>query len=172
MNLMKTRRSKVTLAIVVTLVAAMAISTVAYPAFATLGEQAVQAKEIEARAKGWAFQKIDNETIRMKPAEMNLTLELGERKDHRIGIINVTGTLDINGTTYTIESGNGIIQTVTHTAWLHCKAQDAQGSRILLQVHAVYFWWGGRLYAFRARAVVHNDDTRMLLLLRGVARVE
>jgi len=32
--------------------------------------------------------------------------------------------------------------------------------------------WGGRFYAFRASAVFHNEDSWMLLLLRGVGKVE
>jgi len=32
--------------------------------------------------------------------------------------------------------------------------------------------WGGRFYALRASAVFHKEDSWMLLLLRGVGKVE
>jgi hypothetical protein len=134
-------------------------------------ETETQDKHLYIKAKGVAFRRVDNETIRQCDVELALTLELGERNGTRIKVLNANGTVAINGTSYIIESGEGVILTRWHVAYVRCKGVDASGNEIALGVRVVYFWWGGNLYAFRAKALLKTEENPWLLLLRGVAKV-
>lgn len=168
---MKSRKKAMLAFAVVAIMAAMAASIVAYPAFAAT-EQEIQTKDIAVKAKGWAFQKADSETIKQYNVTLESTLELGERKGHIVVIANASGSVDVNGTIYTIETGKGLIFTKSRMVVARFVGVDAQGNEITLGVQAVYFWWGGKLYAFRARAVLRTTENPMLLLLRGAAKVK
>jgi hypothetical protein len=165
----KSRKKVIAAFAVIAISAVLTASMLVYPAFAE--ETEVQNKHIAVKAKGFAFKRIDNETIKQYPVELTLTLELGERNGTRIPVLGVNGTVDVNGTVYTIESGKGVILTGRHVALIQCEGVDANGNEVTLGIRAVYFWWGGKLYAFRAKALLSTADGRMLLLMRGVAKV-
>jgi hypothetical protein len=127
-------------------------------------------ENITATCSGWAFQRIDNETIKQYALEMNITIELGAASNHKVAIINVTGSVSINSTTfnavYTIQSGKGILETKQHVALI--KAEGTNGAdNVTLKIEAPYFYWGGKTYAFRGRALLEETGQKpMLLLLR------
>lgn len=132
---------------------------------------------IVATSKGWVFQRIDNETIKQYSLVLNLTLELGQSKNNRASIINVTGTLSIKSTTFNmvhqIESGKGIMIKARHAALIRAKGVDAQNNNVTLTAEADYFWWGGKTFAFRGKAILTSDRNPMLLLLRyGLAKAQ
>jgi hypothetical protein len=165
-------RKKVILAFAVAaMMAAVATSMVAYPAFAAT-EPEIQSKHIAVKAKGWAFQRVDSETIKQHNVMLELTLELGGRKGQIVAIASASGSVDVNGTIYTIQSGKGLIITGRHVVVARFIGVDAQGHEISLWIQTVYFWWGGELFAFRAKAVLRTTENPMLLLLRGAAKVQ
>lgn len=169
--MMKVKFSKKTLlaTIVIALTVIVTSSILIYPTFASQSE--LERKHVYARARGIAIQKIDNETIKM-PVRVNLTLVLGKKRGKFIPVLNVNGSVDVNGTIYTIEYGDGIIQTKRHIAFIRCVGFDAEENEVTLRLGAAYFWWGGKLYAFRAKALLCTENTRMGLLLRGIAKVQ
>lgn len=154
---------------VIAMVAAIAMSMVIVPAFAA--ETEIQDKHLYIEAKGVAFRRVDNETIRRSDVELALTLELGKRNGTRIKVLNANGTVVVNGTSYTIESGEGVILTRWHVAYVRCRGVDASGNETAFGVRVVYFWWGGNLYAFRAKALLKTEENPWLLLLRGATKV-
>ena len=135
------------------------------------------AHNVTAQSEGWAFQRINNETIKQYALELNLTLQLGIEKDHDIPIVNVIGSVSVHSTSfnavYLIESGKGVIETNKHVALISAQGIDAQNNTVTLKAEADYLWWGGRAYAFRGRAILYNSENPMLLLLRyGIAKVQ
>ena len=132
---------------------------------------------VTAQSEGWAFQRIDNETIKEYALQLNLTIELGSAKGCLIPIVNVTGSVAVHSTTfnavYTIESGKGVVETNKHVALISASGVDAQNNPVTLKAEINYLWWGGRTYAFTGKAILRSDENPMLLLLRyGVAKVQ
>ena len=156
---------------VVAMVAVFAVSTVAYPVFATADLVADQ-KTIELKAKGEAFQRADSDTINQYNVTLSLTLKLGGRGQRAIMITNASGSVNVNGIVYTIESGKGLIGTKSHITILRCKGIDANSNEITLGIQAAYFWWGGKLYALRGGGLLRTSENPMLLWLRGVAKIQ
>lgn len=155
---------------VVAIVTFVAASSIAYPAIVAQPE--VQNKQIIAKAMGWAFQRVDSETIEQNNVTLKLVLEIGERRGPVAFIVNASGSVDIDGTVYTIQSGKGLIGTMGHVALVHCEGVDDGGNKIVLGIGSTYFWWGGHLYAFRAKAFLRTAESPMLLLVRGLAKVQ
>lgn len=133
---------------------------------------AAQLNNVTAEAKGWAFQRIDNETIKQYSMAMSVTLGLGQGNGSPIAITNVSGSVEVNGITYTLGSGKGLIATKRNIALVRAEGVDGQGNNVTLKLAAKYFWWGGRLYAFRGKALLQTIEKPMLLLFRGMAKVQ
>jgi len=79
---------------------------------------------------GKALIKLDNNTMKVHPVDTPLTLELGATINDIVRVHNVGGTVDINGVTYTIESGKGRVNLVKNTASLCCNGIDPSGSEL------------------------------------------
>ncbi len=156
---------------VVAMVAVFAVSTVAYPVFAT-ADPVTDQKTIELKAKGEAFQRADSDTINQYNVTLSLTLKLGGQGQRAIMITNASGSVNVNGIVYTSESGKGLIGTKSHITILRCKGIDANGNEITLGIQAAYFWWGGKLYALRGRGLLRTSENPMLLWLRGAAKIQ
>jgi flagellar basal body-associated protein FliL len=122
-------------------------------------------------AKGYAFQRIDEETLKQFKAETNLTITIGPKEDDAPRV-NVTGTLKVNDKVYSIENGTAVLGTKRRVLLIRCEGVDEEGNRITLKFGAVYFWWGGRAYALRSKALLQTADKPMLLLQRGIARID
>lgn len=143
----------------------------------TMNSAALNGQNITATCKGSAFQRIDNETIKQYALELNVTIELGAAANHTVSIINVTGSITINSTSfnavYTIQTGKGIIETNRHIALIKAQGTNGQDT-VTVKIEAPYFYWGGKAYAFRGRALLQQTDQKpMLLLLRyGVAKAQ
>lgn len=122
-------------------------------------------------AKGYAFLRIDNETIKQYKAETSIVVtiqpatETGERK------VDVTGSVTVNDVFYNITGGKAFLETQRRLVFLNCTGIDQGGNQITLKLGARYFWWGGEAYALRSAAVLHTADKPMLLLQRGIARL-
>jgi len=156
---------------VVAMVAVFAVSMVAYPVFAT-ADPVTDQKTIELKAKGEAFQRADSNTINQYNVTLSLTLKLGGQGQRTIMITNASGSIDVNGIVYTIESGKGLIGTKGHITILRCKGIDPDGNEIALGIQVAYFWWGGKLYALRGGGLLRTSENPMLLWLRGVAKIQ
>jgi len=145
--------------------------------FLNINSASIKANNITATSKGWAFQRIDNETIKQYAVTLNVTLELGSKKNCKISIINVTGSVTVSSTTfnevYQINSGKGLIETSKGAALIKAQGVDAQNNTVTLKAEVDYLWWGGNVYAFRGKAILSTTENPMLLLLRyGVAKVQ
>jgi len=145
--------------------------------FPTMNNAPLKGENVTAECKGWAFQRIDNETIKQYTLELNITIELGATSNHMVSIVNVTGSISINSTSfntvYTIQTGEGIIGTNRDVALI--KAQGINGQdNVTLKLEARYFYWGGKTFAFRGRALLEQTGQKpMLLLLRyGIAKAQ
>jgi hypothetical protein len=167
---MKLRKKAVLVFAIVAMIAVVAASSVAYPAFVAPSE--VQSKQIMVKAKGWAFQRVDSKTIKQSNVTLELTLEVGEREGTAVVVVNASGSVDVNGTVYIIEIGKGLIETKRHVVLVRCEGVDGDGNEATLGIGGVYFWWGGHLCAFRAKAFLRTTENPMLLLLRGAAKVQ
>jgi hypothetical protein len=134
-----------------------------------------KAENITATSKGWAFQRIDNETIKQYAVEINLTLEVGPKKGSMISIVNVTGSVSISSTTYNavyrIESGKGVIETKKNAVLISSEGINGE-SKVTLKAEATYFWWGGKTFACRALLQQAGEKPMLLLLRYGVAKVQ
>jgi hypothetical protein len=145
--------------------------------FLKVSDTPIKAHNVTAQSKGWAFQRIDNETIKQYAVELNLTMELGLKKSYVIPIVNVTGFVTIHSTSfnavYVVKSGKGVVETNKHIALISAEGVDAQNNEVTLKAEVDYLWWGGKVFAFRGRAILRSAENPMLLLLRyGVARVQ
>jgi hypothetical protein len=76
---------------------------------------------------GHVYIKVDNETIKFYPVNTTLTLTVNDKFGGFAFIGNVYGTVEFNSTTYTIESGTGIVFPCHHTI-LDCQGIDPNGN--------------------------------------------
>jgi hypothetical protein len=147
----------------------IAVPNMAFATSSTVAEES--AVQVTAYAKGTAIQKIDNETVKM-PVNLTLAAEPIERGEKRILFKIVGGKIDINGTVYTISEGKGIVIKLRHIVLLRCQGTSPDGTEVLLSLRARYFWMGGHLYVARVEGILRfGEDARMLLLMRGYARI-
>jgi len=143
----------------------------------TLNGTCLNGENVTAECGGWAFQRIDNETIKEYALELNLTIQLGAKNGAKVSITSVSGTISVNSTTfnavYNIQTGNGIIETNRHVALIQAEGVNGQDN-VTLKAEAFYLYWGGKEFAFRGRALLEESGQKpMLLLLRyGVAKVQ
>ncbi|MGQ9552034.1 MAG: hypothetical protein ACUVUE_06365 [Candidatus Bathycorpusculaceae bacterium] len=121
-------------------------------------------------AKGYAFQRVDEETLKQFKAETQLTITIGPKEDDTPRV-DVTGSVKVNEAVYTIQSGTAVLGTKRHVLYIHCEGVDEEGNKITLKFGAVYFWWGGKAYALRSKALLQTADNPMLLLQRGIAKI-
>jgi hypothetical protein len=121
-------------------------------------------------AKGYAFQRVDEETLKQFKVETHLTITTGPKEDDAPRV-DVTGSVKINEAVYTIQSGTAVLGTKRHVLYIRCDGVDEEGNKITLKFGAVYFWWGGKAYALRSKALLQTADKPMLLLQRGIARI-
>jgi hypothetical protein len=121
-------------------------------------------------AKGYAFQRVDEETLKQFKAETHLTVTVGPKEDGTPRV-DVTGSVKVNEAVYTIQSGTAVLGTKRHILYIHCEGVNEEGNTITLKFGAVYFWWGGKAYALRSKALLQTADKPMLLLQRGIARI-
>jgi hypothetical protein len=123
-------------------------------------------------AQGYAFERIDEQTLKQYKAEMNLTIQVNPKTETTTRNVDVTGYVKVNEAIYTIESGTAVLGTKRHVLFIRCEGVDENGNAISLKVGATYFWWGGKAYALRSKALLQTTDKPMLLLERGIARIQ
>jgi len=123
-------------------------------------------------AKGYAFERIDEQTLKQYKAEMNLTIQVELKTETNTWNVDVTGYAKVNEAIFTIESGTAVLGAKRHVLFIRCEGVDENGNAISLKVGATYFWWGGKAYALRSKALLQTADKPMLLLERGIAKIQ
>jgi hypothetical protein len=183
------------LAIGVVSVAVALIAMVAYPAYAAGAdyryalnqENWVVAEEsasspsaalsssntllVQIDAKGYAFARIDKETIKQYNSTTSIVIQVQPATEATERKIDITGSVKVNHATYTITGGKVFIGKERKLVFVNCTGTDENGNQITLKLGARYFWWGGKAYALRCKALLQTDEQPMLLLQRGIARI-
>jgi len=179
-------------AIGVVSVAVVLIAVAAYPAYAeadylyalnqenwTLPDEtasnpdATLANEFTVKidAKGYAFLRIDEETLKQYSSTTSIVIKVQPATETTDRKIDITGFVQVNDATYTITSGRVFLGKERKLVFLNCTGMDESGNQITLKFGARYFWWGGKAFALRSKAVLQTAEEKMLLLQRGSARI-
>jgi hypothetical protein len=116
-------------------------------------------------AHGQIVQRIDNQTIKHYPASFSLTIQ-PTTTNRTARLFEVTdGTLTLNGTTYTLTSGNGALLPGRHTILLKAEGITADGQIVTLKLAARYVWqWGNNFNVNIAAKAQIGEDTYGLLM--------
>jgi hypothetical protein len=189
-----TSRKKAILAAGIITVAVALVALAAYPAFVgsaqaeyvyaldeenwaitegasvTADSAVVSIHTVTIDAKGYAFQRVDKGTLKQFEAKTHLTVTIGPKEDDTPRV-DITGSVKVNEAVYTIQSGTAVLGTNRHILYIRSEGVDEEGNKIALKFGAVYFWWGGKAYALRSKALLQTANKPMLLLQRGVAKI-
>ena len=126
---------------------------------------------VQIEAKGYAFLRIDEETIKQYDSKTSIVIQVQSATETTERKIEITGSVQVKGATYTITGGKVFIGKERRLIFVNCTGTDESGNQITLKFGARYFWWGGKAYALRSKALLQTVDQPMLLLQRGVARI-
>jgi len=126
---------------------------------------------VQIDAKGYAFARIDAETIKQYNSTTSILIHVQPATETTERKIDITGTVKVNDATYTISGGKAFIGKEKKLIYVNCTGTDEDGNEITLRFGARYFWWGGKAYALRSKALLKTDEQPMLLLQRGIARI-
>ncbi len=186
-------QKKTLLSICVASVAIAIIAFLAYPAYAasadyrqalnqenwTVAEESISnssvalsnALKVEINAKGYAFLRIDEETIKQYNCTTNIVVQVQPETEATNREIGITGSIQVNDEGYRLTDGKVFIVKEKKLIFLNCTGTDEGGNQITLKLGARYFWWGGKAYALRSKALLQTDEQPILLLQRGIARI-
>ncbi len=103
-----------------------------------------------------------NFTLTLSPTETNATVKKFDV---------VSGTVNIDGVTYTISNGNGAALTKRRLILLQATGTDSNGESVTLKLAGRYFWMGGRLFVIRMVGKLLTNNGNYLLLMRAAIRV-
>lgn len=126
---------------------------------------------VQIDAKGYAFARVDQETLKQYNSTTNIVIQVQPATERIEREIDITGTVKVNDATYTVSDGKVFIGKEKKLIFVNCTGTDENGNQITLKLAANYFWWGGHAYALRSKAVLQTDDQPMLLLQRGIAKI-
>ena len=183
------------LAIGVVVVAVVLVAMMAYPAYLasaqadyryalnqenwTVAEESAQNPDaaltgvfiVQIDAKGYAFARIDEETIKQYESTTSIAVQVQPATETAERRIDITGFVRIKDTTYTIIGGKAFLAKEKKLVFLNCTGTDENGNPITLKLGARYFWWGGKAFALRSKAILQTADKPMLLVQRGTAKI-
>jgi hypothetical protein len=137
----------------------------------TLDTALTNALVVKIDAKGYAFTRIDQETLKQYNSTTSIVIQVQPATETTERKTDITGTVKVNDATYTVSDGKVFVGKERHLIFVNCTGIDENGDQITLKFGANYFWWGGDAYALRSKAVLRTDDQPMLLLQRGIARI-
>jgi len=126
---------------------------------------------VKIDAKGYGFVKLDEETLKQYESTTSLLIQVQPATETAERKIDVTGTVNVKDETYTITGGKVLIGREKRLIYVDCTGVDEDGNEITMKLGARYFWWGGKAYALRSKAILQTNDQPMLLLQRGVAKI-
>ena len=122
------------------------------------------------KAIGYGFENV-SDVIQKMPT--NMTLVVQRTKTGLAGkLFQVdSGTIYLNGITYSITSGNGGVSYFLRTFELKAQGTGPNGQTVTLKLVGQYFWMWGHLYVARIHGSIQIDNTKAALFLRGAIRV-
>jgi hypothetical protein len=126
---------------------------------------------VEIDAKGYAFLRIDEETFKQYDSTTNIFIQLQPETEKTDRKIKIAGSIKVKDSTYTITGGQVFLEKERKLIFVKCAGKDENGNQITLKFGARYFWWGGKAFALRSKALLLTSDNQMLLLQRGIARI-
>jgi hypothetical protein len=127
---------------------------------------------VKIDAKGYAFARIDEETLKQYNSTTSIVIQVQPATETTERKIDITGTVKVKDATYTITGGKVFIGKEKRLIYVNCTGTDKDGNPITLKFGARYFWWGGKAYALRSKAILQTADKPMLLLQRGIAKIQ
>ena len=145
------------------------LPTIGFGLSSSASEEILTQKIVILKARGLVVEKIDNQTLRM-PANMTLFLEPVMKYRGAIGFKVVNGTVIVNGTTYVIAEGKGLVIGRRHGIILQANGTGPDEQTVSLRIAGRYFWMWGHLYMARLRGVLRVDDAMLWLWLRAAVR--
>ncbi len=111
---------------------------------------------------GQKVKEAANFTLTLSPTETNATVK-------KFDVLS--GTVNIDGVTYTISNGNGAVLTKRRLILLQATGTDSNGQSVTLKLAGRYFWMGGRLFVLRMVGKLQTNNGNYLLLMRAAIRV-
>jgi hypothetical protein len=163
------KKSKILFVIAtVALVFLIAVPYVAFAAPAAATDPIQGTRNLNGR--GVAVLVVNGENV-TAPANFTLTLERDGTSSPQIKFNVVGGSLDVNGTEYTIASGNGNVFRARHAILLQAQGAGSDGQSVTLKLAGRYFWMGGHLFMLRMAGSVETAGGKDLLLVRAQIRV-
>ena len=121
------------------------------------------------KAAGNAYQDVNGQPVKYQ-ANFILMLQptsTGQPKQFAV----VGGTVVVNGVTYTMTSGNGVVRLGRSIFQLKAQGTSPDGQAATLLLQGRYFWLGGHLYVARVEAKLETDNGNYLLLMRAAVKV-
>jgi hypothetical protein len=161
------RKNKILITSIVTIAIILAI-TVPYVSAQTSADPIANSKTF--KAQGYAYQTVDSSTIKKYPANFTLMLAPTGTKGSAKLFYVTGGSLEVNGVTYTVASGNGGVLTGRHAILLQAQGTSPDGQTMTFKLEGRYFWMGGNLYVVRIGAKLQTDNTNYTLLMRAAIR--
>jgi hypothetical protein len=122
--------------------------------------------------KGHAFLRIDEQTIKQYDAATALIIHVQPATESIERNVDVTGSVKVNGVTYTFESGKAVLRKEKNLLFIKCQGLDESGNEINLKLGVRYFWQGEKTYALRSIAILQTANKPTLLLQRGSAVIQ
>src|SRR5208283_563073 len=121
------------------------------------------------KAAGFAYQEINGQITKYQ-ANFTLTLQPTSTGQPKLFAVN-GGTVVVNGVTYTMTSGNGVVRPGRSIFQLKAQGTSPDGQAATLLLQGRYFWMGGHLYVARVEAKLETDNGNYALLMRAAIRI-
>jgi hypothetical protein len=160
------KKTKITIAATVVFALTLLIAIPFASAQTPLTDSTTTIKTLQA--KGYSFQKIDSSTIKYYPATLILTLQPTSTTGSPRKFDVTSGTLVINGASYSISSGVGGVLPARHLILLKAQGTDPNGQAVTLGLMGQYFTIGSHQY-FRITARLQTSNGNIALLMRVTA---
>jgi uncharacterized protein with beta-barrel porin domain len=121
------------------------------------------------KAQGFAYQEINGQITKY---QASFTLMVQPTTTSQSKEFAVTGgTVVVNGVTYTMTSGNGVVRSGRIIFQLKAQGTSPDGQAATLLLQGRYFWMGGHLYVARVEAKLETDNGNYALLMRAAIRI-
>jgi hypothetical protein len=166
---MITNKTKILIAalvVVALIVAAVPVAVYALP----VSDSNIVGASRTLVAKGLDRQVVDGQTVTV-PANFTLTLERTGTNTTVPKFNVISGSIVVNGATYTITSGNGGVMRSKHLILLQAQGTGPNGQAVTLKLAGRYFWMGGHMFVARIGAHLLTNNGNSTLLMRAAIRV-
>ena len=163
------RKSKIALVSIASL-ALMLVMLVPYANAQPVSTSTSTSNTKTLKAIGIAYQNANGQTSKFK-ANFTLTVQptstFGSIKEFNV----LNGTVFVNGVSYSIASGNGIVRTGRHVFMLQAQGTGPDGKAVTFKLEGKYFYMWGHLYVARIGAKLETDNGNYTMLMRSTIRL-